>query len=205
MLWLQVRRFPLARISIISKRSLIILFSIFFKLAKHPTNVTDKRQIGKPLPSDARGHLVELKRFDEPSEGGSITPEIMGKMENTVEILVADDEPAVALAIKAALKFCGYSVLTVPDGKAALQRVQAEPERFAVVLSDHNMPGVGGLALVQALRAIHYPGSIVIVSAFLTPENEASYRELGVAEILAKPFNIERLRLAIQRALYSTD
>ena len=122
-------------------------------------------------------------------------------MAPVVEILVADDEPAVALAIKAALKFCGYAVHTVGHGQAALDTVQAEPGRFDVVLSDHNMPGIGGLALVKALRVIGYPGRIVILSAFLTEENQAQYRELGVDQILSKPFNLERLRRALSQAL----
>ena len=123
-------------------------------------------------------------------------------METIAEILVADDEPAVAIAIKSALKFCGYAVLTVPNGEAALDLIQAEPGRFSVLLSDHNMPGLGGLALVKALRAADYPGRIVILSAYLSRDIEAQYEELGVDQILSKPFNIERLRLALEHALH---
>lgn len=122
----------------------------------------------------------------------------MENMENMTEILVADDEPAVALAIKSALKFCGFAVLTVPNGQAALDHVQAEPERFSAVLSDHNMPGIGGLALVRGLRALAYPGRIVIISAYLSRDIEAQYEALGVDQIVSKPFNIERLRIALE-------
>jgi CheY-like chemotaxis protein len=124
-------------------------------------------------------------------------------MEKEAEVLVVDDEPSVALAVKSALKFCGYAVLTVPDGEAAMERVRAEPRRFAVVLSDHNMPGLGGLALVKALRAANYPGGIIILSAFLSRGIEVQYEALGVDQILSKPFNIERLRLAMERSLPS--
>jgi CheY-like chemotaxis protein len=126
----------------------------------------------------------------------------MENMENAVEILVADDEPAVALAISSALRFCGYAVLSVPNGQAALDSVKAQPDRFPVVLSDHNMPGLGGIGLVKALRAIGYPGRIVILSAYLTHENEAEYEALGVDQLLSKPFNIQGLRRAMERALH---
>jgi len=126
---------------------------------------------------------------------------IMENMENTVQVLVADDEPAVALAIKSALKFCGYSVTTAPNGDAALELIQADPARFAVLLSDHNMPGLGGVALVKAARAIGFPGRIVILSAYLTDGNRAQYEQLGVDQILSKPFSLERLRIALQTAL----
>jgi len=89
-------------------------------------------------------------------------------MENMVQVLVVDDEPAVALAIKSALKFCGYSVTTAPSGDAALELIEANPSQFSVLLSDHNMPGLGGPALVRAARSAGFPGKIVILSAFLT-------------------------------------
>ena len=125
----------------------------------------------------------------------------MENMENEVEILVADDEPAVAMAIKSALKFCGYAVLTVPDAEQALECVRAEPHRFSLVLTDHNMPGLGGIALVNALRASGYPGRIVILSAYLSREVEMEYEAVGVDQILSKPFNIQRLRETMERAL----
>jgi CheY-like chemotaxis protein len=114
-----------------------------------------------------------------------------------MEILVADDEPAVAVAIKAALKFYGHTVLTVSNGDAALEHVRAEPGRFSAVMSDHNMPGLGGLGLVKALRDAGYAGRVIILSAFLNPDIEAKYKALGVNQILAKPFHIEKLRLAL--------
>jgi CheY-like chemotaxis protein len=136
-------------------------------------------------------------------EGGFT--QIITIMENEVEILVADDEPAVALAIKSALKFCGYAVQTVPNGAAALECIQAEPGRFGLMLTDHNMPGLGGLALVKALRAAGFPGRIVILSAFLSRSIEAQYVALGVDQILSKPFNLERLRLAMEQALHPVE
>jgi CheY-like chemotaxis protein len=126
----------------------------------------------------------------------------MENMESTVHVLVVDDEPAVALAIKSALRFCGYSVTTAPSGDAALEMVQANPGQFSLLLSDHNMPGLGGPALVRAVRALGFPGRIVILSAFLTDENKAIYEQLGVDQILSKPFSLDRLRLAMQNALH---
>jgi CheY-like chemotaxis protein len=120
---------------------------------------------------------------------------------NPGEVLVVDDEPAVALAIKTALKFCGYLVTAVPDAQSALDDIQAHPSRFQVVLSDHNMPGLGGLGLVQALRVIGFGGRIVILSGYLTRDNEEQYRDLGVDQILAKPFNLDRLRQALHSVL----
>jgi CheY-like chemotaxis protein len=123
-------------------------------------------------------------------------------MENTVQVLVVDDEPAVALAIKSALKFCGYSVTTAPSGDIALELIQANPGQFSVLLSDHNMPRLGGPGLVKAARDIGFPGRVVILSAYLTDANRALYEQLGVDQILSKPFSLEGLRIALQNALH---
>ena len=136
------------------------------------------------------------------SNEGLVRANVMENMEITTAVLVVDDEPAVALAIKAALKFCGFPAMTVPNGQAALDAIQADPGRFQIVLSDHNMPSLGGIGLVKALRVIGYPGRIVILSGYLTQENEAQYRDLGVDQILSKPFNIERLRRTLNLALH---
>ncbi len=156
-------------------------------LASHAPMESTKRGVKNVLTKTRREALVAVR--------------FMESMENIAEILVAEDEPAVAAALKSALRFCGYAASTVPDGRAALDRIQAEPGRFALVLSDHSMPGLGGLSLVKALRATGYPGGIVILSAFLSNEIEAQYYELGVNELLSKPFNIPRLREALARAL----
>ncbi len=89
--------------------------------------------------------------FDEAGKGAFIASEIMENIANRAQILVADDEPAVALAIKSALKFCGYPVSIASNGTSALECLRAEPDRFSVVLSDLNMPGLSGIALVKAL------------------------------------------------------
>jgi len=123
-------------------------------------------------------------------------------MENAVEILVVDDEPAVALAIKAALKLAGFNIQTASCGEDALAKLKADPARFALLLTDHNMPGLSGLALVLAAREAAFPGRIMILSGFLSSAVESQYEALGVDQILAKPFTVARLRDTVERALH---
>jgi CheY-like chemotaxis protein len=125
----------------------------------------------------------------------------MENMVTKVEVLVVDDEAPVAAAIKSALRFCGYSSSVVLNGEAALESIRAEPDRYGLVLTDHNMPELSGLALVKELRAMAYPGRIVILSGYLSDEVEAKYEALSVDKILAKPFNVERLRQALDGVL----
>ena len=124
-------------------------------------------------------------------------------MENGKSVLVADDEPAVALAVKSVLKFCGYQVEMVSSGEEALARVRKEPKRFALVLTDHNMPGLSGLEVAQQLDAMDYRGKVMIVSAFVTLEMETAYRRAGVDRIVLKPFDIKSFREAVESTLHA--
>ena len=97
-----------------------------------------------------------------------------------------------ALAVKSVLKFCGYLVDVAASGGDALKLVQEAPEKFALVLTDHNMPGMSGLDLARGLYAMDYPGKVIILSALVTREMEA---EVGVDRIILKPFDLKSFRV----------
>ena len=65
-------------------------------------------------------------------------------------ILIADDEPAVTTPLEAVLSADGYNVVVVSDGNAALARL--EQDDIALVLTDLKMPGLDGMALLEAVR-----------------------------------------------------
>ncbi len=118
-----------------------------------------------------------------------------------LQILVVDDEPAVALALKSSLAFCGYRVETAQSVKAALRLMDAEPGRFAAVTTDHAMPDANGLEMVRALRERGFAGRVVVISAYLGSDDQAEYERLRVDRILQKPFNLSCLRKTMAELL----
>ena len=68
-------------------------------------------------------------------------------------ILVVDDEEEVAALIREILVRDGYSVEAVSSAEAALEKVQTQ--EYAVILTDLNMPGLGGRGLYEALLRDH--------------------------------------------------
>ena len=67
-----------------------------------------------------------------------------------VKVLVVDDEPVSALMAAAIVRRLGHEVTTASDGDDAWRHLQAGD--FAVVISDRDMPVVGGLELCRRLR-----------------------------------------------------
>ncbi len=109
-------------------------------------------------------------------------------------VLYADDMKELRELIRLILHRAGYQIETVPDGLDALQRLQANPDDFDLLITDHHMPGMNGLDLVQRLRATPYAGKIMVFSSELNPTVHHAYRRLGVELILPKPVRPAQLR-----------
>jgi DNA-binding response OmpR family regulator len=113
-------------------------------------------------------------------------------MKRKLHILAVDDEAAIGESIVYALEAPHREIVVAKDGHDALAKITKE--EFDVVITDHRMPRSGGLELVRKLRQRHYDGRIVVLSAYLSPDNIGTYEDLAVDEIVAKPFDFEELR-----------
>lgn len=112
-------------------------------------------------------------------------------------ILIVDDDPAIRATVSEVLADEGYSVATATNGAeglAAIQKVQP-----SLVLLDMRMPVLDGWGFAKALgeRGIALP--IVVMTA--AQESRRWAQEIGTAWVLAKPFDLDELLLAVERAL----
>jgi CheY-like chemotaxis protein len=117
----------------------------------------------------------------------------------SLNILVADDERAVAESLSALLHASGHQIEWVSDGLQAFTRAIENPGKFHVLIADNTMPGLTGSELVQKLQAAAFSGKIIVLSGYLTDELEQAYRALGVEEVMRKPFDLPVVRIAIDR------
>ncbi len=116
-----------------------------------------------------------------------------------LRVLVADDNPTNREVLGKILDRGGHDVTLVNDGEQALDAV--ESSGFDVVLLDRNMPRMGGMEALQAMRLM-YQGRekppIAILSADATPEARQECLEAGAHAFLAKPVEAARLLDEIQ-------
>ena len=124
----------------------------------------------------------------------SLAPEFM---KNCLRILTVEDEPAVTQLLALILGGPAAKVTSASDGWTALMKIGVAAQPFDVIITDHNIPRVNGLELVRRLRERAFAGKIIVLSAHLTKENIRAYEELNVDMMLAKPFDIEELQLAM--------
>src|SRR4051794_22676082 len=107
-------------------------------------------------------------------------------------VLVMEDDPSVRSLMHTLLESEGYDVVTASDGLSGLMQASAQPP--ALVLLDIMMPDLGGLRVLQELRAdpalVEVP--VVVVTGWVdaVPELEA---DLGDASVFVKPFGVPEL------------
>jgi CheY-like chemotaxis protein len=119
-------------------------------------------------------------------------------MKNRLRILTVEDEPALTQLLALILGGPGAKITNACDGWMALMKIGAAAEPFDVIITDHSMPRMTGLDLVRRLRVRKFAGKIVVLSAYLTKENIQAYEELQVDMMLAKPFDVGELQLAVE-------
>lgn len=105
-------------------------------------------------------------------------------------ILVVDDEPQIREVVQACLEVTrGWQVVLAADGQEGL--LQAKAAQPDLILLDVRMPKMDGLTFLQKLRADQTIAAIPVILLtaevqLLTSERLA---ELGLAQVIAKPFN----------------
>ncbi|OGA70340.1 MAG: hypothetical protein A3G83_06225 [Betaproteobacteria bacterium RIFCSPLOWO2_12_FULL_68_20] len=111
-----------------------------------------------------------------------------------LRVLVADDNPTNREVIGKILERGGHTAVLVNDGGQALDAL--ERERYDLVILDRNMPGMGGIEALQALRLMTRGRErlpVIMLSADVTDEAKREALEAGADAFLPKP--IEALRL----------
>jgi len=112
-----------------------------------------------------------------------------------LHVLIAEDNPINRLILKEQLETLGCRVVTACDGHEALARCNAEV--FDVVLTDINMPGLGGHALARRLRQQGHAMPVIGATANATPEERERCLAGGMTDYLVKPIDIGTLRHAL--------
>jgi CheY-like chemotaxis protein len=119
-----------------------------------------------------------------------------------VRVLVADDHPTNRAVAKAILEALGCVVETVEDGERALTRLVEQ--NFDVVLMDIHMPGMGGVAAMQQIRAGRAGAAdlpVIALTADVVPSHRGSLESLGFNAVQPKPIDMATLASTIHDAV----
>lgn len=113
-------------------------------------------------------------------------------------VLIVDDEPILADAVRGYLVRRGYDVALAGSGEDALDRMR-QSERDLVVL-DYGLPGMDGLEALRRLKQLAPGAEVVMLSAHGTAETAEAAMRLGAFGYLPKPIDLVELGVVLDKA-----
>ena len=120
-------------------------------------------------------------------------------------ILVVDDEETVRTVAARMLEAFGFTTMLAAHGRQALDLFQGDPDLYAAVLLDLNMPHMGGVEAFRSLRVIRPKLQVLLMSGFNEEEAVDSFVGQGLAGFIQKPFTPESLREKLQGMLQGSN
>ena len=123
------------------------------------------------------------------------------KKPGEIRVLVVDDEKTLTLAMRRLLSAEGYRTDTAGSGQEAL--VAVKDNDYDVVFLDVNMPEMNGLETFKKLKKVSPKSAVIMITGYgktLKALVEEA-RELGVREVIDKPFKINQITEAIRETI----
>jgi two-component system nitrogen regulation response regulator GlnG len=118
------------------------------------------------------------------------------------EVWIADDDNAIRFVLGEALREGGVQVREFSDAEHLLSALDdATPD---VVVSDVRMPGASGLRLLEQLKDRSIAAPVIVMSAFTDVASTAAAYRNGAFDYLPKPFDLDQMLAAVERALAET-
>ena len=117
------------------------------------------------------------------------------------QVLVVDDEPAVANVMEMMLRFEGHEVQTAPGAKEALALL--EESQFDFIITDYSMPFMKGDELAAIIKQRWPKQPVIMLTAHAEMLKSSGRKMPGIDALINKPFLLEDLRTAMARSLAS--
>ena len=122
-----------------------------------------------------------------------------GSVMGLPKILIAEDEERLRRLIGMLLGHAGYRLTLVGDGEEACQ--QLERATFDLVITDLKMPHLDGMALIGRIHEKTPELPVIVITAFGSIESAVEAMKAGAIDYITKPFEEEKLKLAVERGL----
>jgi two-component system nitrogen regulation response regulator NtrX len=114
-------------------------------------------------------------------------------------LLIVDDEANTLASLSRAFRLAGHDATVCDNAGKALELAKAQ--NFDMILSDVVMPGKGGLALLEELKAQGVTAPVVMMSGQADIEKAVRATRAGALDFLEKPISTEKLLLTVENAL----
>jgi DNA-binding NtrC family response regulator len=116
-------------------------------------------------------------------------------------VLFIDDEKPLAMLGFSILESLGYQPTAMHDASEALACLQADPQAFDLVVTDLSMPGIMGTDLAAEVLSLRPDLPVILTTGYTASLTSENLRDMGIRELLMKPFNFTSLGAVVHRVL----
>ncbi len=116
-------------------------------------------------------------------------------------LLIAEDDADMRDLLQEDLENAGYETVIAVDGAAALEHIRRERNPIDLVITDVQMPGLKGDALLRALREQRAEIPVIVITGFGSVEQAVQMIKAGAFQYLTKPFESGELLQLVDAAL----
>lgn len=118
-------------------------------------------------------------------------------------VLIADDEKNMRWVLSQAMEAEGFEAVQACDGKEALASIaEQQPD---IMILDHRMPAPDGMEVLRRVRSSGGEFPIIMLTAHGNVAQAVEAMKAGANEYLTKPFDLDELKLAIEKAMKYHD
>ena len=122
------------------------------------------------------------------------------KTRRMAKVLIAEDDETVRALVVRALSEDGHALTTVADGAEALDALNRNG-KFDLLLTDVKMPVMDGIALALAAGRDHPDVAIMLMTGYADQRERAHELDALVHDVIAKPFTLSQIQVAVKEAL----
>jgi two-component system, NtrC family, response regulator AlgB len=116
------------------------------------------------------------------------------------KLLIVDDDKNIRTHLTTLFEGCGHDVRAAESGQQALALLSGE-RGCDLVLTDYRMAEMNGYELLQHVRARDPDMPVILMTAYATVENAVAAMKAGAYDYLTKPFSLDQIQHAVERAL----
>jgi len=165
-------------------------------VARMGGNIAVHSQPGEGCTFEVRLPLRECRAKTAPSQSARAARATDDA--RSLQLLLVEDDPIAAEVLTGLLQAQGHSATHAPDALAALSLIDTAAQPFDALLSDLDLPGMGGDKLAKLLRDRGVRIPIIAVTASSRGDDEQRVRDAGMDALLRKPVLPEKLREVLE-------
>jgi two-component system, NtrC family, response regulator AtoC len=120
-------------------------------------------------------------------------------MDDTIKILVIDDDDSGREALTKLLRSAGYEVTSAATGESALDLI--DHEQYQVIVSDLFLPDKSGLDILQNVQKVSPATEVIVVTGHASAQTAVRAMKEGAFDYITKPIDFDELKIVVFKAL----